>query len=125
MAVLEVEFDGDLWFVTKDNTRKVDQVCHGAHVNVAFASKASWVSVTSEAEIVRDAGKAKELWGAGVSAWFPEDPDAPGIVLVKVQADSAEYWETPGGVIVASLLSFVKGRVTGKPFSVENETVRL
>ena len=123
MAVLEVEFDGDLWFVSKDETRKVNQVRHGAHVNVAFASKNSWVSVAGDAEIVRDVDKAKELWSAGVSAWFPEGPEAPGLVLVKVHADCAEYWETPSGVVVTSLLSFIKGRVTGEPYSVENETI--
>ena len=125
MAMLEVEFDGDLWFVSDGDARKVDQVRHGAHVNVTFTSKDSWVSVAGDAEIVRDVDKAKELWSAGVSAWFPEGPEAPGLVLVKVHADSAEYWETPGGVVVTSLLSFIKGRVTGKPYSVENETVSL
>jgi general stress protein 26 len=125
MAVLEIEFDGDLWFVSHGDARKVDQMRHGAHVNVAFAAKDSWVSVAGDAEIVRDLDKAKELWSAGVSAWFPEGPEAPGLVLVKVHADSAEYWETPGGVVVASLLSFIKGRVTGEPYRVENETVSL
>ena len=61
MAVLELKFDGDLWFISRENARKVDQVRHGANVNVAFASKHAWVSVAGEAVIVRDVARAKEL----------------------------------------------------------------
>lgn len=125
MAVLETEFDGDLWFVTDGGSRKADQVRHGAHVNVSFSSRGSWVSIPGDAEIVRDVGKAKELWGPGVEAWFPEGPEAPNIVLLKACAESAEYWDTPGGPVTGSLLSFVKSRVTGKSYDVENETVDL
>lgn len=125
MAVLETQFDGDLWFVTDKGSRKVDQVHHAARVNVSFAGKGSWVSIDGDAEIVRDVAKAKELWGPGVDGWFPEGPEAPDIVLMKVRAESAEYWDTPGGPITGSLLSFVKSRVTGEPYKVENETVRL
>ncbi|MEJ5868046.1 pyridoxamine 5'-phosphate oxidase family protein [Pseudokineococcus sp. 5B2Z-1] len=125
MAVQEVEFDGDLWFFAEEDSSKVDQVRHGAHVNVAFASGDSWVSVAGDAEVVRDVAKAKELWNPGVEAWFPDGPEAPGIVLVKVHADTAEYWDTPGGR-AATLLSYVKSRATGQPYSGgENETVRL
>lgn len=125
MAVQEVEFDGDLWFFSDGDAAKVDQVRHGAHVNVAFASGDSWVSVAGDAEVVRDTAKAEELWNAGVSAWFPDGPTTPGLVLVKVHADSAEYWDTPGGK-AATLLSYVKARATGERYSGgENETVRL
>jgi len=125
MAVQEVAFDGDLWFFSDGDARKVDQVRHGAHVNVAFASGDSWVSVAGDAEVLRDVDKAKELWNAGVSAWFPDGPETPGLVLVRVHADSAEYWDTPGGR-ASTLLSYVKARATGERYSGgENETVRL
>lgn len=124
MAVLDTKFDGDLWFVTNGDARKVEQVRREAHVNVAFTSRHSWVSIDGDAEIVRDVDKAKALWGPGVDAWFPEGPESDGIVLVQVRAESAEYWDTPGAV-TASLISFVKSRVTGEPYKVENATVDL
>ena len=47
------------------------------------------------------------------------------MVLIKVTADGAEYWDTPGGR-VASVLSFVKSKVTGQPYDGgENEKVDL
>lgn len=124
MAVLKTEFDGELWFVTREDARKVDQLRAASQVNVGFASRSSWVSIAGEAEVVRDVGKTKRLWGPGVSAWFPEGPEDSGIVLVRVRGESAEYWDTPGA-ITASLLSLVKARVTGRPYDVDNEDVRL
>ena len=41
---------------------------------------------------------------------------------MKVNADSAEYSEIPGGPST-SLLSFAKSRVTDEPYKAENETV--
>ena len=124
MAVQEVEFDGDLWFVTKRGGRKVDQIGRTPRVNVALSSKSSWVSLTGEAEIVRDVEKAEQLWNAGISAWFPNGPEDPEIVLLKVHADGAEYWDTPGAAVV-SVLSFVKAHVTGKPYHIEDEKIAL
>ena len=50
-----------------------------------------------------------------MEAWLPEGPDDPNVVLIKVDPHTAEYWDTPGGR-VASLLSFVKAKVTGEPY---------
>ena len=124
MAVQEVEFDGDLWFFTREHGRKVDQIGREPRVNVALSSRSSWVSVSGRAEVVRDVEKARALWNTGISAWFPNGPDDPELVLVKVHADGAEYWDSPGAAIV-SLMSFVKARVTGKPYHIEDEKVDL
>jgi general stress protein 26 len=124
MAVQEVEFDGDLWFFTKLSGRKIDQIRRTPRVNIALSSRSSWVSVSGEAEIVHDDEKARQLWNTRISAWFPDGPDDPELVLVKVHADGAEYWDTPGAAVV-SMLSFVKARVTGKPYHIEDERVDL
>ena len=125
MAVLEVEFDGDLWFFSDADARKVEQVRHDARVNVAFASGHSWVSVAGRAEVVRDVDKIERLWSAVLSSWFPDGPQSPGLVLVKVHAESAEYWDTPG-IGVASVLSLVKARTTGQRYSGgDNQTIDL
>jgi general stress protein 26 len=124
MAVQEVEFDGDLWFFTKLSGRKIDQIRQTPQVNVVLSSNRSWVSVSGEAEIVHDEVKAKQLWNTRISAWFPDGPEDPELVMIKVHADGAEYWDTPGAAVV-SMLSFVKARVTGKPYHIEDERVDL
>src|SRR3712207_7461779 len=47
------------------------------------------------------------------SAWLPQGPSDSSVVLIKVDPHTAEYWDSPGGA-VASLLSFVKAKVTGE-----------
>jgi general stress protein 26 len=64
---------------------------------------------------VDDPAKARELWNSWVEAWLPQGPEDPNVVLVKVTAASAEYWDTPGGRI-ASVLSFAKSKVTGERY---------
>jgi len=125
MTLQEVEFDGDLWFFAARDSRKVTHVTANPQVNVATAGSDSWVSLTGHAVVVDDLAKKRELWNAGVAAWFPDGPDDAGIVLLRVDAASAEYWDNPGGKI-ATALSFAKAKVTGKPYSGgENETVDL
>lgn len=127
MALQEIEPDGDLelWFFASATSRKVEHVATQSQVNVTVSSASTWVSLTGTASVVTDDARKRELWNAGVEAWFPDGPDDDGIVLVKVSADSAEYWDTPGGR-VASVLSFVKAKATGSRYEGgENERVEL
>ncbi len=125
MAQQEVEFDGDLWFFAERDSRKVQHITADPHVGVTLTSNDSWISLNGTATVVDDPAKAKQLWNSWVEAWMPQGPDDPSVVLIKVSAESAEYWDTPGGR-VASVLSFVKAKVTGEPYDGgENERVSL
>jgi general stress protein 26 len=125
MAMQEVEFDGDLWFFAARDSRKIAQLSAHSQVNVAVGSSDTWVSLTGTGVVVTDAAKKRELWNSMVEAWFPDGPDDDGVVLLKVVAESAEYWDSPGGR-VATALSFAKAKLTGERYSGgENEKVDL
>jgi len=125
MAMQEVEFDGDLWFFAARDSRKIAHLTARPQVNVAVGSSDNWVSVTGTGVVVTDAAKKRELWNSMVEAWFPEGPDDDGVVLLKVEADSAEYWDSPGGRL-ATAISFAKAKLTGERYSGgENEKVDL
>ncbi len=124
MATQEAEFDGELWFFAAADSAKAMEIERNPTVNVAYCGSTSWVSVSGTAHIVSDEQKARELWNAFVEAWFPDGPEDPNLVLIQVEADTAEYWDSPGGK-VATVLSLARTKVTGKPFEGENETVEL
>ena len=127
MGMQEVDFDGDLWFFTKIDSNKVGQIQVNPDVNVAFSDQKhnAWVSISGNAELVQDRSKMEELWNPLLKAWFPDELETPGIALIKVNAESAEYWDSPGGVVV-SLFGMVKAAVTGKPAEGgENKSVEL
>lgn len=125
MALQEVEFDGDLWFFASRSSRKVAHIAANPQVNVSTSGRSSWVSLTGHAVVIDDLADKRRLWNAVVEAWFPDGPEDPDVVLLRVDAASAEYWDSPGGRL-ASVISFAKAKLTGQPYDGgENEQVRL
>jgi general stress protein 26 len=127
MALQETDFDGSLWFFIEHNSRKVAHITAQPQVNVTVSApvSATWVSLTGTATEVDDPARKQKLWNAGVEAWFPDGSDDPNIRLLKVEALSAEYWDSPSGRL-ATLISFAKAKITGEKYSGgENETVTM
>ena len=125
MAQQDTDFDGNLWFLSSRNSRKVSQIAANPRVGVALTSRDVWISVNGTAEVLEDSAKAAELWSPQMEGWFPQGPDDPSVVVVKVTGETAEYWDTPGG-LVASALSLVKVKTTGKRYQGnDNEVVEL
>jgi len=123
MKTQEVEFDGDLWFFTKKETNKYDEILNDQDVNVAYAGK-SYVSVRGRAEIVEDLNKKTELWNKALEKIMQTTYDDPDVVLIKVKAEAAEYWETGNFV---KRIAFMYKRMTGQNTEAAdiNETVDL
>lgn len=125
MTMQEVEFDGDLWFFAERDSHPVEHIRSSAQVNVGAGSGGSWLSLTGHARVVEDTAKKRELWNSAVEAWFPDGPDDAKVVLLRVEADSAEYWDSPGGRL-ATAFSFAKAKLTGERIEGgENEKVDL
>jgi general stress protein 26 len=123
MAHHLVEPDGDLWFFAERDSRVIEQITANSHVGLTLTSHDTWISIDGDAEVVEDPEKKEELWNSWVEAWLPQGPEAA--VLIKVDPHTAEYWDTPGGT-VASLLSFVKSKVTGERYEgTDRDTVAL
>ena len=128
MALQDFEFDGDLWFFAYSDSDLVEQIAVHPEVNVSFSDQKqnNWISVAGPAVRTDDPAKAKELWNPLLKAWFPEGLETPNLTLVKVHAETAEYWEAAHSSKVITLLGAAKAAVTGKtPDAGENETVRL
>ncbi len=127
LGTQDVEFDGDMWFATECDSGKVAELLANPNVNVAYASKGSntYVSVAGRASIVRDRAKIEELWSPGMKVFFPNGKDDPNLCLIRVEADSAEYWDGPGSAI-GKALYFAMTAVTGNPEGLsENQRIDL
>ena len=61
-----------------------------------------------------DRAKVKALWNEIYRAWFPGGPEDDNVVLIRVEAERAEYWDTPTSALVYAF-GYVKAVVTGKP----------
>ena len=125
MGQQEIGADGSLWFFAERDSRKVAHIATNPYVNVTLAAAATWISISGTARIVHDPDKAQQLWNPFVEAWMPQGPTDPSVVLIEVEGDTAEYWDTPGGRI-ATAISFAKAKLTGHRYEGgENETVHL
>lgn len=122
MKTQEVEFDGDLWFLTKEDMDKYHQLQDNPHVNVAYVGK-SYVSIRGQGERIEDRAKIKELWNPGYAKLLQTTSDDPQLVLIKVKAEAAEYWETGNWT---KMMKRMFSQLTGARSETElNHTVNL
>lgn len=116
MAYRKVEGDGDLWFFTKRDSRKVREIGADPQTLVSFADprRQVFVSITGRSTVVGDRDKVGALWNEIYRAWFPGGPDDDNVVLIRVEAEHAEYWDAPSSAVVYAF-GYLKAVVTGKP----------
>ncbi|RYB02060.1 pyridoxamine 5'-phosphate oxidase family protein [Lichenibacterium ramalinae] len=116
MAYRKVEGDGDLWFFTKRDSRKAEEIAAEPRCLVAFADprQQTFVSIAGRSTIVADRDKVTALWNEIYRAWFPGGPSDDNVVLIRVEAESAEYWDTPTSAVVYAF-GYLKALATGKP----------
>lgn len=96
----DVDYDGDSWFFSYENTRKVSAIGLEPQVALTFTAPPSllgkpgiFIAVDGEASLIRDKAQFEEHWVKDLDRWFPDGIDTPGIVLIKVSASTIEYWD--------------------------------
>jgi general stress protein 26 len=114
MTTIQQDFDGTLWFFAAAESDVVRAIERYAQVSVSYGNSndVDFVCVAGPAAIVGDAQCKEALWNPMVQAWFPQGPDADSVVLIKVRADRAEYWDSTHNKLV-QLLSMVKAVANG------------
>jgi len=113
MMPLEMDEDGSLWFFTKASSM------HGLsldRVNVAFADVAhsSYVSVSGSGCVVDDRYTVERLWSPMAKPWFPGGVDDPELVLLRIDLDSAEYWDANNSRMIRAL-AMATSVIAGEP----------
>ena len=82
-------------------------------------------AVAGRASIVNDRAKIEELWSPAMKLFFPGGKDDPDLCLIRVEVDSAEYWDGPGSIFGKALYIALTA-VTNDPASLsENERFEL
>ena len=96
----EVEFDGDSYFFTCDDTRTVSDIVRDPNVGLTYQSKSGmlgmkpfFITVEGRAELIKDKQRFAEHWTKDLDAWFKEGIDTPGLTLIKVVAQRLHYWD--------------------------------
>lgn len=95
----EVDYDGDSFYFTDEDTRTVDDIKRDPKVALAFQANTSllgkpglMVAVEGRAELLRDRASFERHWTKGLERWFVQGVETPGLVLIKVHATRIHYW---------------------------------
>jgi general stress protein 26 len=96
----EVDFDGDAFFFTCDDTRTVADIRRDPQVGLAYQAKSGmlgmrpfFLTVEGRGEIIKDKERFAEHWTRDLDRWFDQGIETPGLVLIKVSADRIHYWD--------------------------------
>ena len=89
----QVEFDGDNWFFSYEDSDKVRQMNANARVSLIFQGEDMlFMQVYGSASIVKQKSKLAELWVKDLERWFPKGVETPGICLIHLKANKVQFW---------------------------------
>ena len=123
----EFDAEGALWFITDRNSHKAEEIRLQPQVNASLASaeRNTYISIAGRAAVVFDKARLSQLWSPAMAVFYPRGKDDPDLCLLRVQVESAEYWDGPGG-LVGQALYLAMTALTRDPGSLsENERMRL
>lgn len=96
----DVEYDGDSWFFSYDDTAKIADIGRNPQVSLSFSEPPSllgkpgiFISIEGQARVIRDKAAFEEHWLADLERWFPQGTDTPGLVLIEIRGTRVQYWD--------------------------------
>ena len=115
MSVQEVDDQGNIWFLSANDSHKDQEIAVNPNVTLHFQGSAhsDFLFIKGIATASRDENKIKELWSPIFKTWFTEGEDDPRISVIKVTPTEGYYWDTKHGFAVAGIKMAI-GAITGK-----------
>lgn len=115
MSVQEVDDEGNLWFLSAEDSHKNDELSEDPYVQLLFQGSqySDFLSVYGKASVITDKAKIKALWKPVLKTWFTEGENDPRITVIKVKPDEGYYWDTKHGIMIA-LVKRLAGAIVGK-----------
>ena len=125
MATQNKKFDGNLWFLTKNDSGKVRELANDDHIGLMYSNPddSSYVAIKGIATVGRDQTMIHELWNPMYKAWFPEGETDPSITVLRVRVTEAQYWEASSSKLVMGV-KYLAAAITGGKVDV-GETGKL
>lgn len=96
----DVEYDGDSWFFSYADTRKISEIRKDSAVLLTFTAPPHllgkpgiFIAIDGDAALIEDVPQFQDHWVEGLERWFPDGVQTPGLILIKVAARSVQYWD--------------------------------
>jgi general stress protein 26 len=113
MSTREMDENGDIWFFTLDDSKKVDDAELHHEVGLAYLDTSGhrYVSIAGRATVVHDRTRMERLYSPSLDIWFENGLDTPALALLRVTPVECEYWEPRHGKL-ATAAGMLKALVT-------------
>jgi general stress protein 26 len=115
MAVQKMDEEGNLWFLSANDSHKNVEIAKDNRVQLLFQGSAhsNFLSLYGVATISTDKELIKELWEPILKTWFTSGIDDPRITAIKVETTEGYYWDNKHGDAVA-FVKMAAGAIMGK-----------
>jgi general stress protein 26 len=115
MAVLDVDDEGNLWFMSMKDSTKNAEISADPFTHLFFqeSTNSGFLNIYGITEISTDQEKIDELWKPLLKVWFQGGKDDFNISLLKVVPTNVYYWDNKHGDMVA-FAKMAASVVTGK-----------
>ncbi|HEY0055123.1 MAG TPA: pyridoxamine 5'-phosphate oxidase family protein [Pedobacter sp.] len=127
MSVQKVDDNGNLWFLSANDSYKNQEILANHEVKLHFQGSAhsDFLYLEGIASITEDKNIIHELWEPILKVWFTEGENDPRISAIKVSPSSGYYWDNKHGDAIAGIKMLI-GASLGKTLddSIEGE-IRL
>jgi general stress protein 26 len=102
MFIRQVDDQGNLWFVSAEDSRKNQEIAFNNNVQLLFKGSASsdFLTLFGRAFIWKDRNKMEELWAPVLDCWFPQGIDDPNLTVIKVEVVDGYYWDSEHAIVV-------------------------
>ncbi len=92
MAIASLDDSSDLWFITSEQTEKIEEILSHPDVHITCQrDHSAYVSLSGTASISRDKSKIKELWKESFRVWFPKGVEDQSIVLISFKLTNSSF----------------------------------
>ena len=98
-AILRAE-QGLIWFLTDDDSGKLDAIADQPAVAVTFSDGSKkHVAFEGEASVTADRAVIEDLWSPAADAFYPAGSGDPAIRAIRFEPQAGELWDSPGRLI--------------------------
>lgn len=115
MSVQKTDDDGNLWFLSANDSNHIAEITEDAAVQLLFKGSdySDFLTLYGKASISKNKDKIKQLWKPILKTWFTEGEDDPRIAVIKVTPTDGYYWDTKHNMLVGMVKRLV-GAAVGK-----------
>jgi len=102
MALIEVDDDSTLRFMTDIRSQKVDEILADEHVTVTMQDGARAVSMGGSARVLVNQSLIDDLWSERFDVWMPRGKN--GAAIIEFTPRVGEYWDASAGTLFELLV---------------------